>query len=402
MSDTSSTVESALPPEARLVLACAASVSASGTAAAERVFGRIARGIDWELFLRIARWHCVTPLMHRALGEARAAGAAVPESAVSAVRDDFYSNAFQNIRLLNELGSFLKLAESNGIEVVVLKGPALAMMAYGDLAMRQFADIDVLVRRSDLSIVRELAGGRDRRPCAQAEASSMPDIFRAHSQEFFADSSNASLDVHWRLSPGYFRFEPDLDAIRARSIQIQAGGVRFRSFAAEDLFLFQCVHASKHGWSRLGWICDVGWMIRSQPRMNWDAILSEARQTRSLRSLFVGAFLAEHLLGIRAPDAVLAAARASKAVEPIAARVTRYLFGEIGYGPSLYQEWILPCACAQGVRGKLRYLLGRALLPTPEDWRLMPSRFYPLYFLLRPMRLAVEQGPRLFRRAVQR
>ncbi len=402
MSDTSSKVESALPPEARLVLACAASVSASGTAAAERVLGRIARGIDWALFLRIARWHCVTPLMHRALGKARAAGWAVPESASNAIRDEFYSSAFQNMRLLSELGSFLKLAESNGVEVVVLKGPALAMLAYGDLAMRQFADIDVLVRRSDLSMVRELVGGRDRRPYAQAEASSMPDIFRAHSQEFCTDSSNASLDVHWRLSPGYFRFEPDLDAMRERSILIQAGGVRLRSFSAEDLFLFQCVHASKHGWSRLGWICDVAWMIRPQPRMNWEAILSQARKTRSVRSLFVGVVLAEHLLGVRAPDAILAAARASKAVESIAARVTRCLFGEIGNRPSLYQDWVLPCACTQGARGKLRYLLGRARLPTPEDWRLMSSRFYPLYFLLRPMRLAVEQGPRLFRRAVPR
>jgi len=38
----------------------------------------------------------------------------------------------------------------NGIEMLNWKGPTLAIQAYGDLSLRQFIDIDTLVKHEDL------------------------------------------------------------------------------------------------------------------------------------------------------------------------------------------------------------------------------------------------------------
>ncbi|RXM21985.1 hypothetical protein EO238_26195, partial [Citrobacter sp. AAK_AS5] len=43
-----------------------------------------------------------------------------------------------------------QLMESHGIRLVPIKGPVLARLAYGDVALRQFEDLDLIVRRPDL------------------------------------------------------------------------------------------------------------------------------------------------------------------------------------------------------------------------------------------------------------
>jgi hypothetical protein len=39
---------------------------------------------------------------------------------------------------------------AEGIEAIVLKGPAIGSLGYGDVSLRAFGDIDLLVRRHDL------------------------------------------------------------------------------------------------------------------------------------------------------------------------------------------------------------------------------------------------------------
>jgi len=52
-------------------------------------------------------------------------------------------------------------------------------------------------------------------------------------------------------------------------------------------------------------------------------------------------------------------------------------------------------------RDRLRYCARVALTPTPGDWAWLrlPDALYPLYYVLRPIRLAVKYGARLIRSA---
>ena len=47
-----------------------------------------------------------------------------------------------------------------------------------------------------------------------------------------------------------------------------------RTLSAEDLLLALCVHASKHAWMRLGWICDIAGVVRSQ-RIDYGVVREE-------------------------------------------------------------------------------------------------------------------------------
>ena len=44
----------------------------------------------------------------------------------------------------------MNVLEANGITAIPYKGPAIALKLYGNVARRQFADLDILVRKHDV------------------------------------------------------------------------------------------------------------------------------------------------------------------------------------------------------------------------------------------------------------
>src|ERR1700749_3650084 len=109
---------------------------------------------DWEYVARLARRHAVVPLVYRAL-QTFARGAA-PEPVRKALSEKYRANAARNVLLAGELLRGSGLFESEGVRSLAYKGPALAVAAYGDLSLRRFVDLDVIVRESDLGRASEL------------------------------------------------------------------------------------------------------------------------------------------------------------------------------------------------------------------------------------------------------
>ena len=52
---------------------------------------------------------------------------------------------------------------------------------------------------------------------------------------------------------------------------------------------------------------------------------------------------------------------------------------------------------------RLRYVAARALLPSADDREFvrLPLMLYPLYYLLRPVRVALKEGPAAWRRLMR-
>jgi hypothetical protein len=61
----------------------------------------------------------------------------------------FATNAQRSLRLTRELARIMACLENHSVDAIPYKGPALAQAIYGDVAMRQFSDLDILIRVSD-------------------------------------------------------------------------------------------------------------------------------------------------------------------------------------------------------------------------------------------------------------
>ena len=386
---------SGLSTETALVLCCAttAATPARNATASELV----ARVRSWDTVIEIAKRHAVLPLVNRYLS--RECPSVVPTDAMSKIRTQSQLVALYNRHLTAELVRLTGLLKAANIAAIAFKGPVLAAMAYGSIDLRQFVDLDILVRQIDLPRIAEIfTAERYLSPHTRREGLATG-YFQEYEDAFFAAGRIGAIDVHWKITPRSFRFAPDEEFFwrRAQAVELEFGTVT--AIAPEDLLLFICVHAAKHGWVQLGSICDVAETIRARPAIDLMAILDQATTLGSRRIFLSGIYLAHELVGAPIPEDLVAIARNDRAVRALARRVALQLFNETSHRDTNIDPWIVPLRSIEGPRARIHYIVRRMLAPTMGDYELipLPRSLFPLYWAIRPFRMAVQYGPRLFR-----
>ena len=94
----------------------------------------------------------------------------------------------------------------------------------------------------------------------------------------------------------------------------------------EDLLMVLCIHGSKHCWERLGWICDVAEVVRANPELRWDEIMSRSSACHISRAVLLGLDLAESLLDAPVPELISRAIQNDRGVRRISALIQKRLF----------------------------------------------------------------------------
>ena len=368
-------------------------------------------GVDWQRVSHMASVQAVMPLVYRYLTSELEG--ALPPDATSGLRRAFYGNSVRSLHLARELVRLTALLERGGVETLALKGPALAMAAYGAVTMRQFNDLDLLVRKSEVGRAAEIlrAAGYAPRP-----GYGLADVDRPGGYEIAMARAGAltDIDLHWRLIPPYFPLALDGEELWRRAVRIEIEGSPVRTLAPADHLLYLCAHGAKHGWQALGGICDLAELIRASSRasapalsqslsIDWDELSARAEQAAAHRALELGVLLAHELLDAAVPAGLLEAARRKPAVVRAARSFIGYVSNPSDDGPGFYQRWVVPLSVIAGPGARLRYLAARALLPSADDHEFLrlPLALYPLYYLLRPVRVALKEGPAAVRRLVR-
>ena len=385
-----------LRPEMELLLCCAR--PRLGGAAAERCRSLVQLALDWEMVVNEARRHGVDPLLCRHL-------TAIDESSIpSWVRDrlrgHFETNAVRNRLLTAELTKVLARLAAQGIAAIPYKGPVLARTAYGDVALRRFADLDVLVRRADVlravAALRQL-GYESRLRLTPAQERAFLDVQCEYPLD--RDRGRLTTEIHWDVVPREFAFHLDLDRFWSRARPIELDGLTVLTPSPEDLLLILVVHGAKHFWARLAWLVDVAAVIEAHPEMDWTALLARAREGGAMRMLAVALTVVTDLLGVVVPPRVSEEIAADPSTAPLAERVTRWLGGAPIPAERSLGALRAAMALRERRRDRIAHLCRTALTPTIEDWASirLPAPLLPVHYLLRPFRLAAKRGAMLLK-----
>jgi Uncharacterised nucleotidyltransferase len=394
--------------EAELLICCATSMATPERTTRARAI--VERGVDWNVAVRMASVQAVMPLVYRYLSAELAD--ALPAAAADSMRRAFSGNSVRNLHLARELIRLAATLERGGVEALALKGPALAMTAYGGLAMRQFTDLDLLVRKSEV----------ERAAAILLEEGYVPrlgyglaDLGRPGAFEIALARMGGltEIDLHWRLVPPYFPLALDGEDLWRRAVQIEIEGGAVRTLAPTDHLLYLCAHGAKHGWQALGGICDLAELISAPARgssgglsgalsIAWNDLRARAAHAGADRALGLGLLLAHDLLGAAVPVDLLEAARGEPAVVRAARDFIGYVSDPGDDGPGLYQRWSVPLRVIAKPGARLRYLAARALLPNADDREFLrlPLALHPLYYLLRPLRVVLKECPAAWRKLV--
>ena len=387
--------------EERLILNCLRCDTAAAGAADCGSRGRAGEWgveidlIDWNRLILTAGSHGVLPLVYRQLK----AVDGVPTSAIAPLRAEFYGNTLNNIHVARELGRVSGLLSARGIPAIAFKGPVLALQAWGNVALRQFNDLDLLVRPAQAADAAEVLIAAGYWPLTYDRQHPEISIARRCEDEFVRPGSPWTVDLHWEFNPVYFAYGPSGAEVWDRAISISVEGAEVLTLAPDDLVLFLAVHATKHGWINLGGICDFDAALRARKDADLPALVDAARRTGSLRMLLLGTVLAADLLGALIPPLLARAIQQDATVTSLAAGVERRLFVNADKRAPLTSEWMVPTrAIDGGARERMRYVAGRVFKPDTDDFGFirLPPALHPLYYALRPFRLVWQQGRRAF------
>ena len=330
--------------------------------------------LDWHRLLNLAAENGVVLPVYRTLSEE---GVAIPDFFASATHA--CSQAAEIFSA--ELESLLKEFAAWGIDVLPLKGPALAESLYGDATMRQCNDLDLLVRGDDYPRAETLL-----LRLGFAASSEMDDYHRRFVR------NGVPVELHFGIaSPRYFPF--DLDRVWRRSTEGAFRGSPMRVMSDDDLVLFLCLHGLKHGFSRLIWILDVSRSLNRIPIGHYETLMQRARREGQEAWLLIGCEVVREMLPQQLPPGIDAVIAKSPRMAEKARRVAAQLFAD---GLEMINDHRIRDFYLQIERSARRRWRCRLsyLAPTPMDYRWMERHRINRNFvpILRPLRLLQKHG----------
>jgi len=280
--------------EIQLLLACS-SARLSGTGA-DRIKTLVTENINWADLIRIAAPHGLLPLLHHNLNlvcEDR-----VPPRTLAQLVRYHESVARRNTIHAGELFNLLDLLEANHIPAIPFKGPTLGLFAYGDLSLREFTDLDIVVHESDLwrtwdvltrhGYVPEDGGG------ALAERRPLPPGGKHWA---FKSKNRLTLEIHWRFIEKSFGSQLEPADVWSSVRSSTHSGRSLQVIPPEQMLVLLSIHLASHLWRRLNWICDITAIVNSKPDIDWELLLRTARRVGCERILAVSLLLSKNLLG---------------------------------------------------------------------------------------------------------
>ncbi len=342
---------------------------------------------DWDLLRRTAGDHGVLPFLYSRLKEA--ARDLVPQAEMDRWKGLYQANGRRNLVMTARLLKVLRVFDAHGIRAVPFKGPVLAETAYGDIALRTFSDLDILVHKRDIPKVKELLVAGGFRPWyAFTKRQEGAYLKQVKEYPFEAGNGELQLDVHWEFAARYMG-DRDIRGALDRTRPGRVGGGEVSLLSDEDTLLMLCLHGTYHLWTRLGLVCDVARFLEARAEMDLPEVLRKAEEHGLRRDFLLGLALARDLLGAEVPAGIGGEVEKDRAVGTLRAHVLSSLFRRGAGSPGFLETGWFHLKQIDRFAEKAGYVLTRALMPTVEDWERLPlpDSLYFLYFLVRPLRL---------------
>lgn len=373
------------PKEWAVLLECASPACDS------RRLAELSGSMDWSQLLVLAEEHGV--LGHVAVRLGALENALVPAEVRATLVEHHRAQVFSTLRLTGELFHVLELFAAKGIAALAVKGPVLAMHAYGDPAMRSYGDLDLLVRQRDICLATECLQSDDFAPTVSVTAINAGKIPGQYL--FSKPKGNLLLELHNDFTLRYFPRPLPLETLFARSTLVPIDGRDVPALTVEDELVYICVHGATHFWDRLGWIADVAALVTRQTAIDWESVGVIAKEVEAERMLHTGLLLASDVLNIHLPEKVLKKMREDAGAAKLAMQVRTWMTAADKRSPTLYERAAFRLLMRGSGFSALSYLLRLSLSPTEEDWKQedLGKRRSILAAMRRPFRLMRKYGP---------
>lgn len=371
--------------ELSLVVACVRGWS--DTSPARQIEGRLAASPDWSLLQQEAETHGVFPVVYAQLARVRQL---IPLEVWSRLSRANEENVRRSLMLSGELIRALQILEATGVPAIPFKGPALAAAVYGDVALRQYSDLDILIRPSDWPRAREAlvrAGYAPEYSVSGRREQAL--LATGYECAFIQEKLRSIVELQWALLPRFYAVHTRIDQLFARARFADWQGHRLRVLDSHDLLLAVSVHAAKHLWRRLAWLLDVVQIVRTQT-LDWNLVRARAREWGVERMALTGFALAHRLLDAELPVPVAGWLGGDPAAAALAEKISQHIVQNRHLDPESLSYFRLISKLRERPSDRAKFFWRLAVTPSFGEWLAvrLPDGLFACYRGVRIARLA--------------
>jgi hypothetical protein len=268
-------------------------------------------------------------------------------------------------------------------------------MAYGDITLRQFGDLDILVDEADAYRAGELIAAHHYVADADLAFLKNEALLNVSSDLGFRHSTNNTyIELHWKLFRKKLSITLDGLNLRSNPTIIKIQGKEIKTLQSDLLLVYLCAHGSKHMWERIEWIVDIDRLIRNVETIDWELVWEYAKKMHSVNTLLLGLSLSQTLFHTELP----ALMKDKIAQHPKIAELETYTLQLLTQNASarqaetsaMFKKFEYHASLYDAFGDKVKYYLSTVFKITPDDVLNvnLPKHLSFLYFLIRPFRIA--------------
>lgn len=250
---------------------------------------------DWDKFINLSYSHGVFPLVYHTLKEFQDQTSIQVLAKLKSINLDI---AKQNMLMTSELLKVMKLLEENGIKAIAFKGPVLSQMAYGDITLRQYVDLDILIDEIDLERTSELLQKNNYKELYDLQDYQKENLKNlVHDRSFINKTNGINIELHWTLSSSEFFIDLEglnyLENVEKSNLNTQEINV----LSLEILFIYLCIHGNKHMWERIEWLVDLVLLIKKE-NIDLEKVLNLSKKIDAERVVLSSILICEKIFSI--------------------------------------------------------------------------------------------------------
>ena len=262
---------------------------------------------DWDYFTEISIGKGIAPLIYKKLSLLDNQGL-IPDIVKEKIHEAYYKTLIRSVVLHD---TFKKVGEallSNDIQIIVLKGIFLSEWLYKDLALRQFTDIDLLVKPQDGEKCIEILKAMGFKPFDEG----VSDFINAHSEIVHYQPmvlNKVIVEIHVKLHPGNKNYNLITSDFIEKSIPVTIDGLSVYAFRLNDLIIYLCVHLDKHFRGadlQFTSINDIVNLLSSYGEsINWSEFINSCRINKCEDLVFSYLILIDNFFDINLPAEIV-------------------------------------------------------------------------------------------------
>ena len=339
--------------------------------------------LDQQKLTSLAIQHGILPLVYKAIKELSLENdSIVPVEFLTELKAHYMRISQRNMLMSAELIRIMKLLEENNIEALAFKGPTLSQMAYGDITLRQYVDLDVLTRKEDIYKIDALLKAQGYERLLHITPTQEKVYMQyAHDLGLIHKQKGIHFEMHWSFLDEDYPMQVDLEDFWKNTQKISINGHDISTFSNENLLYYLCIHGSKHLWERIEWIKDIDLLVRTN-EINWEKVMERSESTGFEKMVYLGFSLSASLFSTPLPQIIHDQIAKHQQLNTL----SKFVLENWKIPQSTFAKTSAMLKLFPGIKQQVIYLHKIILKPSfNEYWFIdLPKGLYWGYYLVRP------------------